>query len=260
MDLLTKWIDRSAQLRIASLDATRTARSLCLLHDLEGEAALRFSQAVAGSLLLASDLKPGLTLSLQIDLGEVAYHADATSEGLVRAMTTSRSHASPSARVQVRRVGPSGILYQSVVESLEGNVPAALHAFMVQSEQQESRLDLSVELDRENLPAQVRGALLRGFPGTPPDLLERLLSSWDSRGGSWHPASPWTGLVVGPWDALGTTEPKAFCPCDRDRARGALLALGEEELRDALEKGEELEVICDFCRTRYAFPPAELAG
>ena len=73
MDLLTKWIDRSAQLRIASLDATRTARSLCLLHDLEGEAALRFSQAVAGSLLLASDLKPGLTLSLQIDLGEVEW-------------------------------------------------------------------------------------------------------------------------------------------------------------------------------------------
>ena len=260
MDLLTRWIDRSAQLRIASLDATRCARSLCLLHQLEGDAAARFSQAVAGALLLASDLKSGLTLSLQVDLGEAAFHADATADGLVRAMTTSRSHPSTSTRVQVRRVGASGQLYQSVVESLEGGVPPALQEYLLQSEQQRSRLDVVAEIDREGLPSQVRGAWLRGFPDTPEDLLEKLLHSWDSRQGTWHPASPWTGLVVGPWDALGTVEPRTFCPCDRDRARGALLALGEEHLLDAMAKGEELEVICDFCRTRYAFEPSELAG
>lgn len=258
MDLLTRWIDRSAKLRIASLDATRAARSLCLLHGLEGDAARRFSRGLAGALLMASDLKAGETLSLQIDLSDVSLHIDATAEGLVRAMSTSRAHVSTSARVQVRRLGQGGILYQSVVESLGTEVGPALEAYLLQSVQQVSRLDLEVDLDAEKLPVQVRGAWLRGFPDTPADLLGRLLAGWAERGPGWHPASPWTGIAIGPWDSLGAVEPKVFCPCDRDRARGALVALGEEHLRDALEKGEELEVVCDFCRTRYGFDPAEL--
>jgi len=74
MDLLTTWIDRSAELRIAAVDATRTARALCLLHDLDGIRAQRFSEVLAGAAVLASELKVRQTLSLQVDLDEDSYH------------------------------------------------------------------------------------------------------------------------------------------------------------------------------------------
>ena len=258
MDLLTTWIDRSAQLRIAAVDATRTARSLCLLHDLEGPDAERFSRVLAGSLVLASELKALQTLSLQVDLGELACHADATPAGLVRAMATSRSHPSTSARVHARRLGTGGLTYESVVQVLGLDVDSVLEAYMRQSEQQACKVDTLVELDAEKLPSRVRGAWLRGFPDTSEDLLESLFKGWEERRSAWNAASPWVGLPLGPWDALGSQEVQAFCPCDRERAFGALVALGPEAIEEARTKGEEMEVVCDFCRTRYAFRPEEL--
>ncbi|MEK7395204.1 MAG: Hsp33 family molecular chaperone HslO [Fibrobacterota bacterium] len=258
MDLLTRWIDRSATLRIAALDATLAARKICLLHGLDGEPARRFSQALCGGLLLASDFKNFETLSLQLDQGESTYHVDATPEGLVRGLMVARSHPSASSHVQARRFGQKGLIYQSVVDVLASEVGPALELYVAQSDQQSSVLDLQVELDNQGLPGIVKGAWLRGFPDTKPEALEQFLSFWRKREPSWNPASPWMGLPMGPWDALATLEPKAFCPCSEDKALGALAALGTEEIVQAHLDDKELEVICDFCRTRYAFPAERL--
>ena len=259
MNLLTTWIDRSAQLRIAAVDATRSARALCLLHDLEGRRAEQFSQVLAGALVLASELKALQTLSLQVDLAEDSFHVDATPAGLVRAMATTRSHPSTSARVHARRLGSGGVTYESVVQVMGLEVDAVLEAYMRQSEQQVCKVETLVEMDAENLPSRVRGVWLRGFPNTPRDLLESLFQGWHDRRSTWNAASPWMGLPLGPWDALGSQEVQVFCPCDRERAFGALVALGPQAIEEARIKGEEMEVVCDFCRTRYAFSPEELA-
>jgi molecular chaperone Hsp33 len=258
MDLLTTWIDRSAQLRIAAVDATRVARTLCILHNLEGTQAERFSQVLAGALVLSSELKDLQTLSLQVDLGESSFHVDATPAGLVRAMATSRSHPSTSARVHARRLGTAGVTYESVVQVMGLDVDSVLEAYMRQSEQQVCKVGTLVDMDAEKLPSRVRGAWLRGFPDTPRDRLESLFQAWEERKSNWNAASPWVGLPLGPWDALGSQEVQSFCPCDRERAFGALVALGPEAIEEARIKGEEMEVVCDFCRTRYAFRPEEL--
>lgn len=258
MDLTTRWIDRSATLRIAALDATRCCRTICLIHGLEGDAARILSESLCGALLLASDLKSYQTFSLQLDCGATTCHADATPEGLVRGLLVDRSHPSASARIQGRRFGQKGLVYQSVVETLASDASTALMAYLQQSDQQKCRIDIQVEIDREGLPASARGALLRGFPDTKPDQLERFLSAWEVRGAVWTAASPWMGLPVGPWDALGSTEPQAFCPCSEDKAKGALVALGRKSLEEAHDEGRELEVVCDFCHSRYAFPAESL--
>ncbi len=258
MDLLTCWLDRSATLRIASLDATRAARTICLLHDVEGEPARVFSKALCGTLLLACDLKHFETLSLQLDIGESSFHIDATPEGLVRGLGVSRNHISPSSRIQGRRFGTKGLLYQSVVEALETDVGPSLEAYVLQSDQQHSHLDLQVELDREGLPAVAKGAWLRGFPDTKPESLSQFLNLWKGRGPSWLPASPWMGLPMGPWDPLSTLEPKAFCPCSEERAMVALSALGKEVLETAHQEGKELELTCDYCHSHYSIAAARL--
>lgn len=251
MDLLTRWIDRSATLRIAALDATRACRTICLLHDLDGEAARIFSQSLCGALLLASDLKAYQTYSIQLDLGESTHHVDATPEGLVRGLVVARSHPATSARIQGRRFGQKGLLYQSVVDAMAASVGEALEAFVLQSDQQTSHMDLQVEMGPEGLPSLAKGAWLRGFPDTKPEALSQFLSDGSTRDKNWLPAAPWTGLSGGPWDSLATLEPKAFCPCSEERAVGALKTLGREELEKARELGQELEIVCDYCHSRY---------
>lgn len=251
MDLLTRWIDRSATLRIAGLDATRACRTICLLHDLDGEPAQRFSQTICGALLLASDLKAYQTYSIQLDLGESTYHVDATPEGLVRGLVAPRTHPATSARIQGRRFGQKGLIYQSVVDAMADGVAQALEAFVLQSDQQSSHMDLQVEMGPEGLPGLAKGAWLRGFPDTKPEAFRQFLSSGSSRDKNWLPASPWTGLSGGPWDSLATLEPKAFCPCSEERAVGALKSLGREELEKAHAENQELEIVCDYCHSRY---------
>jgi len=251
-DSLTHWLDRQAQLRVAAVDATQAARGLCLLHDLEGEAAREFSQAIAGGLLFACDLKSMQTLSLQVELGARVYHVDATGESLVRAMAATRSHEAPVARLAVRRFGQKGMLYQSIVDVATREVAKAFEGHFLQSEQQVLRADLRCELDERGLPSRVQGALLRGFPDTPPELLRDLLEAWDRRG-EWDPAEPCRGLDERTWDRLAHQEVHHHCPCSGDRALASVRALGLEALEQAASAGETLEVVCDFCRSVYRF-------
>jgi molecular chaperone Hsp33 len=49
-----------------------------------------------------------------------------------------------------------------------------------------------------------------------------------------------------------------LCPCGRDKYRRALKSLGLNELAEMRDSGEEAEIICRFCGTRYAFTTEEL--
>ncbi|HNY30301.1 MAG TPA: Hsp33 family molecular chaperone HslO [Fibrobacteria bacterium] len=258
MDHLTRWIDRSASFRISSLDGSESCRILAIVHDLDGEGARGIAQAVSGALLLASDLKSGQTISLQMEVGNRIYHADATADGLVRAKVSERGDDSSTGLAKVRRLGEGGVLYQSVAEAHASTVQEMLQAFLDQSEQQPTWLDLPVELDAQGLPIRVRGAWLRGFPATPRKALAELAASWKRRCGPWDASSPGTGLCVEGWDALERHEIVVFCPCSRERALRALVALGAEGALEAKAKGEPLEVVCDFCRSAYSFDPNEV--
>jgi molecular chaperone Hsp33 len=251
-DSLTHWLDRSARLRVVAVDATRAARGLCLLHDLEGDAARQFAAAIAGGLLFACDLKSLQTLSLQIEVGARVYHVDATADSLVRGMATTRAHEAPVARVAVRRFGQKGLLYQSIVDVATLEVSKALEGHFLQSEQQVLRTDLRCDLDERGLPTKVHGALVRGFPGTPPEMLRELLEAWDRRG-DWDPSEPCRGLDERIWDRLAEQDVHHHCPCSKDRALASVRALGLEALEQAAKADETLEVVCDFCRSVYRF-------
>lgn len=59
---------------------------------------------------------------------------------------------------------------------------------------------------------------------------------------------------------LGEEELRLRCDCSRDKMRRALLALGEEELSDILNKGEPVAITCHFCRTERTFDTEEVAA
>ncbi len=50
------------------------------------------------------------------------------------------------------------------------------------------------------------------------------------------------------------------CPCGRERVRQALTLLGRAELRQIALEGEEVEIRCEFCATRYVLGADEIGA
>ncbi len=55
------------------------------------------------------------------------------------------------------------------------------------------------------------------------------------------------------------TMPCAYvCDCSKDRVEKAVISLGRKEIADMIEENQPIEVVCDFCHTKYSFSPDEL--
>jgi len=59
---------------------------------------------------------------------------------------------------------------------------------------------------------------------------------------------------------LEEKEPRFYCQCSRERALLIISALGQEEVKDMLEKDGGAELICHFCNEAYQLSGEELAG
>ena len=64
----------------------------------------------------------------------------------------------------------------------------------------------------------------------------------------------------GPYDIdiVKEIDPKPFCPCSKERTVATLATLPLKDLKELEAEGKDLEVICDFCRTKYQVTVADL--
>ncbi len=59
--------------------------------------------------------------------------------------------------------------------------------------------------------------------------------------------------------SITDTLPMAYmCDCSKERVEKAVISLGKKELASMIEDNKPIEVVCDFCRTKYIFSTDEL--
>jgi molecular chaperone Hsp33 len=51
-----------------------------------------------------------------------------------------------------------------------------------------------------------------------------------------------------------------MCDCSKERVEQAVISLGKKEIASMIEDNKPIEVVCDFCRTKYVFSPDELVN
>lgn len=49
-----------------------------------------------------------------------------------------------------------------------------------------------------------------------------------------------------------------MCDCSKDRVEQAVISLGRQEIASMIEDNQPVEVVCDFCHTKYTFSTEEL--
>ena len=61
-----------------------------------------------------------------------------------------------------------------------------------------------------------------------------------------------------PYKKIGRRELIYACSCSQAKMAGALFSLGEDDIRQLMEKEGGAEVRCEFCRQSYRFSKTEL--
>ncbi|QWT18680.1 Hsp33 family molecular chaperone HslO [Bacillus sp. NP157] len=236
------------------------------LHDTLG-------QAMAASALLTGNIKFEGALSLEFkSQGAVRLlFAECTDQGRIRGL----------ARFDPEAVGDSVNLsdlddamlaitvghvdkgrYQGVVD-LGGteSISAALEGYFERSEQLPARILLAADGEH------AVGLMLQPVPGegghdaaeADDDAWERVGMLTSTLGAKEMLGTPPEQLLYRLYheESVRLYEPRSLafgCTCSRERVEGMLRALGRDEVEATLEdRNGEIEVICEFCATRYVF-------
>ncbi len=248
-------------------------------HALSNVASAALGRTMSAGLLLASNMKrPESRVNIQIKgsgpLGGILV--DAGLDGTVRGYVSNPAIELPpneKGKLDVGgAVGRDGYLYvvrdvgygypySSTVELVSGEIGDDITHYLSRSEQTPSALVLGVFVDASGVTA-AGGILIQVMPKAAED--EELVSILESRVGELTGFTPLLragkslpqifeqlvgdmGLEIFPETQLLQFD----CGCTFDRMLRALKLLGEEELRDMIEKDDGAEATCHFCNEVY---------
>jgi len=228
-------------------------------------------EALAASALLTGNIKLDGALSIELKSNGALrmLFAECTDQGRLRGLARWNDplseplelHALPGAIMAIT-IGnvERGQRYQGLVDLQHAGLAAALEGYFVQSEQLPARILLAVNAD------SAVGLMVQKMPdeggrdaAQDDDAWGRVVALTDTLGADELLATPPEQLLYRLYheESVRMFEPRALafgCSCSRDRVATMLRSLGRDEVEAALAaRGDEIEVICEFCAQRYYF-------
>ncbi|MCM1191545.1 MAG: Hsp33 family molecular chaperone HslO [Butyrivibrio sp.] len=147
-----------------------------------------------------------------------------------------------------------------------GEIAEDLTYYFAASEQVPSSVGLGVLMNRDNTVRQAGGFIVQLMPFAEEAVVSRLeqnlsqvrsVTAMLDEGKS--PEQILEILLEGLHPAVSDTMAALFsCSCSRQKIERVLISLGKQEIGDMIEEGQEIEVNCHFCNTRYKFTVDEL--
>lgn len=276
-DHLVRVVSNDGLLRGVAAVTTNLVTEICQKQQTDLTATVALGRLLTGGALLGCLLKGSQRLALMVEgsgpLGKLSVETDAA--GRIRG-----SIANPVAGLPPKddrfdvagAIGRAGFLhvwkdlglknpYQSMVQLQSSEIAEDLAWYLTSSEQVPSSVSLGVELDLEGKVAAAGGLLIQALP--PGDdlqieiVIEKLqqlppITSLLRRGQS--PAEILREVFSGlDFKVEEKTSLAFFCPCSREHTASMLRSLGQDELQQLIAEQEVVEVVCEYCRTSYAF-------
>jgi molecular chaperone Hsp33 len=271
--------------RVRGLAAVTTG----LVEDARGRhatlptATAALGRALTAALLLGGLAKAGERTSLEFagdgPLGRILV--EARPGGAVRGyVSRPRTHLAPRngkldvggavgrGLLSVIRTPPAGVSYQSVVPLVSGEIGSDVAHYLASSEQVPSAIGLGVFVEPDGRVGAAGGWLVQAMPDAEPTSVAALERNVEA-------VAPPSDLVRRGLDAAAILErllagvpvrrlddqPVAFsCPCNADRVRAAIVAMGRDELDDILATDRRVDATCEFCDTRYTVEEPDLVA
>jgi len=265
---------------ITARDAVQRAREI---HNCAPTAAAALGRTLCAASLLGNALKEEdgtLTLRIRGDgpLGGITAVSD--SQGNVRGYVDEPGTDLPlraDGKLDVgAAVGRNGTLtvsrdlglrepYIGSTALVSGEIAEDVTAYLLESEQVPSACALGVLVDTDTSIRAAGGFLVQLMPGAEERLIDvleeniflmdQVTTVLDEDG----PEALFEQVLKGLEHHIVGEEGIAWrCPCSRERFARGIASIGRAELEELIRSGEDAEVRCRFCLTRYLYTPAEL--
>lgn len=266
--------------RLVLADITRSAEEIGKMHGANTQALKLLAETSIASLFLSSGLKFPGTVCVKISFsGDISFaEADSTPQGLLRAMipqseilaTKEFEPALSPQHFQVITLDERGKrASESIIEAVSESVGRNLSVFMLQSAQTRSAVGIEARLNKENPDTldYAVGFYLEPYADIADDelsILEKQIAKLPSFSefydGKAYNLDTLMQAISGeyPTTVVREIEPRPYCPCSKVRSLATLGSIPTEDLEELLEDGKDLELVCDFCRSKYIVTPDEI--
>ncbi|HHW79322.1 MAG TPA: Hsp33 family molecular chaperone HslO [Acholeplasmataceae bacterium] len=154
--------------------------------------------------------------------------------------------------------------FTSSAELVSGEIAEDFTHFFAISEQTPSAVSLGVLIDKDHSVKHAGGFIIQVLPGASNETIDFLENNLHAVG----PVSAWfdegksledllSALANNTEKILDKRELQYKCRCSKDGFAKSLSALDKESM-DELLKDEQIEIVCNFCKTRYVFTNVDL--
>lgn len=269
------------QVRVMLCETTQTVQRCTDIHECTPVCSAALGRLMTGTLMLGIMMKgedESVTVTIKGDgpMGSLVAVAD---HGKVRACADDTQVELPlreDGKLDVGgAVGHSGRMsvikdlglkknYIGQSELVNGEIAMDFAQYFTVSEQQPSLVALGVLVSGSRI-LKAGGLLIQPLPGCPDEIIDQLelrspmfadISREMTFASIEQLCSDWfRGMdpVI-----LERTPISYQCTCSRERMEKALISLGRKDLTSLIDEDHGAELVCHFCRSRYAFSEDDL--
>jgi len=156
--------------------------------------------------------------------------------------------------------------YIGVSPLVSGEIAEDVTEYFASSEQTPTVCALGVRVDQENMCFAAGGYLLQLMPGAEEAIIGKLETNIgmmnsvsqliaDGKTGEEIIGAVFAGIEYTMFDEF---DAEYRCTCERDKYKRALVSLGEDDMQELADAGEDIETSCRFCGTKYVFTLEEI--
>lgn len=283
MDEIIKAISGDGSFALSAISSKELTERARMIHKTTPVVTAALGRTLAAASLIGSSLKkPDASLTVNINgggpVGTIIVVSDF--EGNVRGYVQNPFVDLPKNRAGKldvgRAVGRKGMLsvikdfgekepYSGASALVSGEIAEDFAAYFTTSEQIPTACAFGVLVDRDASVLAAGGYIVQLLPGAPDDTISRLEGNITMTGAV-------TGILLNNGaEALVSSVMYGFsprilerrqivykCTCSRERFLTAVMSLDDGELDDIIQKGEPVEVKCQFCESAFTYIPDEL--
>ncbi|MFZ7103107.1 MAG: Hsp33 family molecular chaperone HslO [Peptococcaceae bacterium] len=281
-DSLVRATALNNSIRISAVVSTRLVDEARKRHHTYPVATAALGRVMNSALLLTWGLKEEGKITVRVfgdgPLGGII--ADANSRGEVRGYVQNPQVDLPlnsQGKLAVGKGVGAGTLYVTkdigLKEPYTGGVPLVsgeigedVAGYLANSEQIPSLVSVGVLVNPDNSVQASGGIIIQALPETPEDILLKI----EENTSYLKPISTLIKEGNSPKEIMQLylkdleinfldEKPVSFrCKCSEERIRGILVSLGQDEIKDIIDKEENTKITCHFCNEEYTFSKEQL--
>ena len=272
-DYVVRIIAKEANVRGLVCVTTELVNEAVRRHSAGPAAAIALGHSLTAAALLGASLKVQQRVAIKVEgngpLRKLVAESD--SYGRLRGYVAVPDVIAPDPSDLANTLGDNGLLtvvkdlrlkelYEGVVPLQTGELDQNLTAYLLQSEQVPSIVEIGASLASSGEVAAAGGLLLQSLPHQTTNGLQSLAEQLDDlppieamlHSGQ-RPEELLAALFVGiPYETLETFPLRFQCSCSWAWAEQALVLLDRSDLEILIEEGQAV-VDCHFCHERYIF-------